>query len=190
MYKRQPLEVFVDLLKKHEIHVVADVRSQPRSKYTPHFDAPELKVTLPAQGIRYIFMGKEIGGRPEGREFYDEEGRVRYDLLAGSARFLEGISRLERGIGQHRLALKCGEEDPAGCHRRLLIGRVLAERGVAVCHIRGDGRLQTERELAEEEEGNTRDPAQLPLFDMPEEKAWRSIRSVSPREQRPPSSEP
>jgi len=36
-HSNHPLEVFVDLLKKHEIDVVVDVRSRPRSKYTPHF---------------------------------------------------------------------------------------------------------------------------------------------------------
>ena len=188
-HSNHPLEIFVDLLKKHRIDVVVDVRSQPHSRYTPHFDAPELKSALPKEGIKYLFMGKEIGGRPEGREFYDQDGRVLYDRLAESPVFMDGISRLERRIAQDRVALMCGEEDPTGCHRRLLIGRVLVDRGIDVCHIRGDGRLQTGAELAEEEERKTRDPAQLPLFDMPEEKAWRSTRSVSLRERRPPSSE-
>lgn len=182
-HSNHPLETFVALLKQHGTEVVADVRSQPHSKYASHFDAPELKQSIPAAGIRYVFMGREIGGRPDGAEFYDEDGYVLYERLADSASFVEGIARLERGINQCKIALMCGEEDPSGCHRRLLIGRVLVDRGIATYHIRGDGRLQTEAELVEDEARRTRGPAQPPLFDMPEEKRWRSIRSVSPREQ-------
>ena len=40
------------------------------------------------------------------------------------------------------VALMCAEEDPARCHRRLLIGPVLEELGVRLVHIRGDGPVQ------------------------------------------------
>jgi hypothetical protein len=42
----------------------------------------------------------------------------------------------------------CSEEDPGRCHRHLLIGRVLRARGVPVSHIRRDGSVETEAELA------------------------------------------
>jgi len=74
------------------------------------------------------------------------------------------------------VAALCAGEDPAGCHRRLLVGRVLGERGIAVAHIRGDGRLQTEAELAAAEpHGN-----QLSLF-AEIEASWKSVPSVSPK---------
>jgi uncharacterized protein (DUF488 family) len=80
------------------------------------------------------------------------------------------LARLEKGLRQSVVAVLCAEENPAGCHRRLLVSRVLAERGVVmVQHIRGDGRLQTEGELQD---------AQLSLFDGTEEPAWKSIPSV------------
>lgn len=195
-HSNHPLEILLLLLESNEIQVLVDVRSQPYSRYTPHFDGPELKASLAQSGIQYLFLGREIGGRPEGSEFYDEQGYVLYGRVAASQLFQEGLSRLEREIDQHRVALVCGEEDPSGCHRRLLIGRVLAEQGVEMVHIRGDGSLQTEAELAEGESRASRGSAQLSLFDLPlfdlppKEKPWRSTRSVLPREQRPPSSEP
>jgi hypothetical protein len=80
----------------------------------------------------------------------------------------------------------CGEEDPTNCHRRLLVGRVLRDRGVEVMHIRGDGRVQSEEEVAVEEDfRKTR--GQLTLFDLEEPDAWKSTRSVLPR-RAPPSS--
>jgi hypothetical protein len=38
--------------------------------------------------------------------------------------------------------------DPRGCHRRLLVGKVLAERGVELRHIPRDGSVEVEREVS------------------------------------------
>lgn len=190
-HSNHALDAFVSLLKKHDIEVLVDVRSQPHSRYSLHFDAPELKVSLPEVGIRYLFMGRELGGRPEGDQFYDDEGYVLYDRIADTPLFRDGIARLERGIDQYRVVVMCSEENPTECHRRLLISRMLGMRGMEVVHIRGDGRLQPENELAAEARDSSADVVQLSLFDSakPEGKPWRSTRSVSPREPRRPSSE-
>jgi uncharacterized protein (DUF488 family) len=143
-------ELFLNLLKSHDIQVVVDTRSQPYSKYTLHFDQEDLKKSLTAAGIRYLFLGRELGGRPDGDEFYDEDGHVLYDRVAATPLFQEGLSRLERGIRDYKIAMLCAEENPAACHRRRLVGRVLLDRGFQVDHIRGDGRVQTEEEIAAE----------------------------------------
>lgn len=122
-------EKFVGLLKGHGIEVVADVRSQPYSRHAPHFNAKDIEATLSDNGIGRLFLGLELGGRPIGEEFYDADGRVDYARIESSRPFLDGIHQLERGIRDRRIALLCSEEDPAGCHRRLLVGRVLGERG-------------------------------------------------------------
>lgn len=138
---------FIALLQRHTIGVLVDVRSAPYSKYVPHFNGPVLKEAVVAAGMRYLYLGSELGGRPRDRQFYDAAGHARYDLLARSPLFLAGIERLIGELGENRVAIMCGEENPAECHRRLLVGRVFAERGVDVRHIRGDGRVQTEAEL-------------------------------------------
>jgi hypothetical protein len=66
----------------------------------------------------------------------------------------------------------CGEEDPAACHRRLLVSKVLLGEGWTIDHIRGDGRSETESEPIDLAEGS--------LFDD-EESLWRSSLSVSRR---------
>ncbi len=43
---------------------------------------------------------------------------------------------------RHRVCLLCAERDPLDCHRCLLIGRALAERGLAVGHILADGTIE------------------------------------------------
>ena len=94
--------------------------------------------------------------------------------------FSAAIERLERGIAEFRVALLCGEEDPANCHRRLLVGRVLVERGHELLHIRGGGRLQTDAEVTAES-GKPLVSKQPALFAELDEDQWRSTASVSPK---------
>jgi uncharacterized protein (DUF488 family) len=180
-HSNHTVEHFLSLLKAQAVQVVVDTRSQPYSKYATQFDHEALKPVLQDVGIRYLYLGRELGGRPEGDEFYDGEGHVLYDRVAATSLFQEGLSRLERGIREYKVALLCAEENPAACHRRLLVGRVLVDRGIQVEHIRGDGRIQTEQEVAAEADPN-RD--QLTLFQKVEAKPWKSIPSVL-RKKRP-----
>lgn len=147
-HSNHSLEHFLELLALHAVQVVADVRSSPYSKYTTQFDRESLLEGLRAAGYQYVYLGSELGGRPRGEAYYDAAGHVLYDRVVESPNFRNGVARLEEGLRQYVVAALCAEEDPRGCHRRLLVGRVLGERGVALEHIRGDGRLQTEAELA------------------------------------------
>jgi uncharacterized protein (DUF488 family) len=183
-HSNHTVEHFLGLLKSQGVQVIVDTRSQPYSKYATQFDHEALKAALQDAGIRYLYLGRELGGRPEGDEFYDDEGHVLYDRVAATGLFQEGLSRLERGIGEYNVAMLCAEENPAACHRRLLVGRVLLERGIRVEHIRGDGRIQTEEEVAAEADPNQ---DQLQLFQTAEAEPWKSIPSVL-RKKRPNSS--
>ena len=188
-HSNHALETFLKLLRQHRIEVLVDARSHPYSKFAPHFDAPSLKQAVIGAGMKYLFMGKELGGRPDGDEFYDAEGHVLYWRVAESHLFLDGIGRLETGITKYRVALMCSEENPSACHRRLLVGRVLTTHGVQLEHIRGDGSIQTEAELEAEEQRGCAE-GQIGFFDEPhQEKAWRSIQSVLQRGRRQTSSE-
>ena len=179
-------QTFLDLLALHEIDVLVDVRSQPYCGYSTHFNQEPLKRAVEARGVRYLFLGRELGGRPEGGVFYDDEGHVLYGRVADSDVFRSGIERLERGRERYRIALMCSEENPLVCHRWLLVARVLRERGVDVRHIRGDGRLQTDDEL--EADGTDPDAPKQKLLFAGEAPPWRSLRSVSPDRRRPASS--
>jgi uncharacterized protein (DUF488 family) len=183
-HSNHAVEHFLGLLTSHDVQVVVDARSQPYSKYAAQFDQDELKLALQDAGIRYLYLGRELGGRPDGDEYYDDEGHVLYDRVAATGVFQKGLSRLERGIREYDVALLCAEENPAACHRRLLVGRVLLDHEIQVDHIRGDGRIQKEEEVAAEA-GPDRD--QLSLFQKAEAEPWKSIPSVL-RKKRPNSS--
>ncbi|MCY3914348.1 MAG: DUF488 domain-containing protein [Chloroflexi bacterium] len=141
-HSNHSLEAFLELLRAHGIDEVADVRSSPYSRYTPHFSHRVLSEALESAGIGYAFLGGELGGRPRDRSCYDAEGRVRYDRLAESDEFDDGIRQIVHGADERRVVLMCAEKEPLDCHRTLLVARALAERGVAVAHIHADGSLE------------------------------------------------
>jgi uncharacterized protein (DUF488 family) len=171
-------EHFCTLLQQHHIDVLADVRSQPYSRYTPQFNSEELKAALATHGIRYVFLGDQLGGRPGDPEHYDEQGHALYHRMARSESFLQGIERLSGGMKNYRVAIMCSEEDPAVCHRFLLVSRVMADRGTEVQHIRGDGSLRSQDQIRDAT--GSQDPQSL-LFPEMEDDSWRSLRSVSPK---------
>jgi len=168
------MQQFLSLLEGACIDVVVDIRSQPYSKRASHFSLINLKQELRKQGMRYLYLGNELGGRPKEEQYYDENGYVLYSEWSRSALFLEGIERLEQGAMNHQIALMCSEENPVHCHRRLLVTPVLIRRGFDVIHIRGDGTQQSETDLLKLE-------AQPSLFTNPEGIAWKSTHSVLQR---------
>lgn len=168
-------EALQALLAAHRIEVVADVRSAPYSKYSPQFNRETLAGHLGR--VRYAFMGDSLGGRPAGREYYDEAGHVLYGPLSRSPAFLRGLEQLEKNAEKFVIALLCSEADPAACHRFLLITRCLRQRGFdprAICHILGDGTTLGDGEIG--------------VQGMLLEDSWRSPQSVSQSPALSPSS--
>lgn len=146
-HSRHELPALLGVLRGPGIEVVADIRSQPFSRYNPQFNQGKFSAALAEAGLGYLFLGTELGGRPPEPKFYDSAGHVRYGALAGTERFDAGLRRLLAESGQHRVAMLCSEEDPRRCHRRLLVTRVLTARGIPVRHIRGDGTAVWEEDL-------------------------------------------
>ncbi|MHB9026051.1 MAG: DUF488 domain-containing protein [Armatimonadota bacterium] len=179
------VEDFTGLLAARGIRILLDVRSAPYSQYASQFNKEALQDHPAIRPFHYRYAGQLLGGKPDNPAFLDEEGHIRYDLLAASPAFREGIEKLLALARQAPTAVMCSEEDPTECHRRLLIGRVLAEQDVTVLHMRADGRLQTEADLQAEETGG-----QLALgLGSVEEKPWKSTRSVLPKKTPPGSSD-
>jgi uncharacterized protein (DUF488 family) len=140
-HSNHPLELVIALLHQHGVTAVADVRSAPYSRFNPQFNKAELERRLKAEGIRYVFLGRELGARSDDPACYDK-GRVQYARLARTEAFREGIERLRRGATEHRIACMCAEREPLECHRTLLVARALEAEGLKVAHIHADGRLE------------------------------------------------
>lgn len=177
-HSNQGSQTFLKLLTDNFIQILVDVRSSPHSRFAGQFNAITLKKALADRGIKYLYMGNELGGRPSEPSMYDEEGHALYHLMARSPLFLKAVRRLLKGSENRRIALMCSEEDPSECHRYLLVGRVVGQNGVKVLHIRADGRLQTDEQL---EKLNVRESiasSQLAMFSEQKGESWRSAKSI------------
>ena len=177
-HSNHSLETFLGLLERHEIKSLVDVRSAPYSRYVTHFNRAELEYAIERRGIRYVYLGDELGGRPSGNQYYDDKGYVLYFKMAQAEFFHRGLDKLIEEGALYRTAMMCSEEDPANCHRRLLIARVLEERGIPVLHIRANDKVQTENDLKQ-----LALPKQLTFSELlsgteQEESEWKSIRPV------------
>lgn len=134
---------WVSLLQRYCITAVADVRSTPYSRVAPHFSNEALQDCLRKYGIKYVFLGKQLGARSDDPSCY-ENGQVIFDRLASTERFQQGINRILRGMKEERIALMCAEKEPLACHRSLLIARILTQKAVGVDHILADGRVESQ----------------------------------------------
>jgi uncharacterized protein (DUF488 family) len=136
---------FARLLARQRIELVIDVRSQPSSGRFPHFNAAPLEKLLESAGIAYLFLGEELGGRPNDPDVYGPDGVVDYRARRKSYAFNAGLERLEREMETRRTALMCAEEDPIECHRFLMICPDLAAREIKPQHLRKDGSVETQQ---------------------------------------------
>lgn len=139
-------EGFVALLHRAGVTAIADVRSSPWSRQNPQFNRETLQKSLQENGIAYVYLGAELGGRPREKSFYCD-GVADYGRMAQTPAFRDGLDRVVAGAEKYRIALMCAERDPLTCHRCLLVGRALAERGADVRHILDDGALVPQSEI-------------------------------------------
>lgn len=149
---------FIELLRRHQIDTLVDVRSAPYSRYCPHFNKPALEASLTAAGVRYVYLGDKLGGMPKDQLLYDDSGSPDYARIATAPFFVEGIRRLIDLLSDTRCAMMCAEENPEHCHRHRLVEPALVAAGIDIQHIRGDGRIESSDELG------SKDKSQLRLF--------------------------
>jgi uncharacterized protein (DUF488 family) len=134
------------LLKEHIIDVIADVRSSPFSRLYPEFNYDNLKNILRSHGLKYVFLGKELGARRTEEECY-VNGKVLYDQVYKTEAFQDGIRRLMNGLDKMRVALLCAEKDPLDCHRAILICRYIRDKNIHIKHVINNGKLEDHADL-------------------------------------------
>lgn len=142
------LDPFLNLLKRAGVTAIADVRSSPFSRRSPHFSRDDFRASLKEVGIKYVFLGKELGGRPRAENLYCD-GVADYEKMALEPAFLKGIDRVVDGSKEHTIALMCSEHNPLDCHRCLLVGRALADRKISIGHILSNGNVATQYDIEE-----------------------------------------
>ncbi len=135
------IEAFTTLLRRFDIDLVVDVRSQPYSRWTPQFNREVLARSLQDKGIAYLFMGDRLGGRPADVTLMTGgTGHPDYERMAERTAYREGIAELVDLTTQRQATILCSEGDHRQCHRHRLITQTLLKRGgIRVLHIEPDG---------------------------------------------------
>ena len=145
------VDVFLQELRSFNIDYLVDVRSKPYSKFNPHFNQNELQYFLKKHNIKYLFLGDLIGGLPDDKSCYDENGKVDYQLLKDKDFFKQGLNRLITAHNKNlKVAIMCSETNPQECHRSKLIGKELLKYGIDINHIIKKNNFKTQSELNRE----------------------------------------
>ncbi len=158
-YGARSVDALIAVLRAHQISFLVDVRSAPYSRFKPEFSKEALERALKQQGIRYVYLGDALGGRPADPDCYVDD-KVDYERVKGKAFYQAGIERVQaawqRGL---RFVLLCSEGKPEQCHRSKLIGETLAGLGIPVLHIDEQDQLRSQEEVIQRLTGG-----QLSLF--------------------------
>jgi uncharacterized protein (DUF488 family) len=144
-HSTRSIEDFLALLTAHEIKLVVDVRTVPRSGHNPQFNRDALPGSLSAAGIAYLHM-PELGGLRHPRK--DSTNTAWRNLsFRGYADYMEtpefekGLARLIEESQTRRTAIMCAEAVPWRCHRSLIADALVA-RGIDVLEISTQTRTQ------------------------------------------------
>lgn len=131
----------MDLLATAEVKTLADVRTVPRSRTNPQFNAETLPASLAEFGIAYrhlASLGGLRGRRKDGKEspngYWENASFRNYADYTATEEFRAGLETL-RTMGQRQsCAIMCAEAVWWRCHRRIIADYLLAA-GESVFHI-------------------------------------------------------
>ena len=138
-----PIIAFVDVLRAAKVNCVVDVRSIPRSRTNPQYNADLLPRSLSEFQIGYAHIA-ELGGRrgrqgdvaPSVNEFWENQSFHNYADYAMSPEFHSGLSQLRNLGHQKHCVIMCAEAVWWRCHRRIIADYLMAA-GEKVFHILG-----------------------------------------------------
>jgi len=120
-HSNRKIDEFIELILKHGIKCIIDVRRFPVSKFED-YRKENLKKILEEKGIKYFHLAS-LGGFRGGYEKWME-----------SREWKEAYERLKKIASDCRTAILCAEKIPFKCHRRY-IAISLAKEKWEVIHI-------------------------------------------------------
>lgn len=129
---------FIALLAAHEMKLLVDVRTIPRSRHNPQFNSDRLAQSLSGAGIRYLHV-PELGGlRHARRDSVNTAWRNLsfrgYADYMQTPEFEKALNQLMRLAQKRPTAIMCAEAVPWRCHRSLIADALVA-RGIEVQEI-------------------------------------------------------
>jgi uncharacterized protein (DUF488 family) len=140
-HSTHPLEAFIALLHAWQVQTLVDVRTVPRSRTNPQFNADTLPAALAGAGLRYVHLGALGGLRARGKAAgpplntaWENTSFRNYADYAETPAFAGGLNALLALAAEATCAIMCAEAVWWRCHRRIISDYLLV-RGVTVYHI-------------------------------------------------------
>ncbi|HWD58844.1 MAG TPA: DUF488 domain-containing protein, partial [Stellaceae bacterium] len=141
-------EELIALLREAEVDLLIDVRTVPRSRFNPQFNADALPKSLAAAGIGYRpfpalggLRHRPKGAPPSPNGLWQNEAFQAYADYALTPAFRAALGELRGLAGEHTPAIMCAEAVWWRCHRRIVADYLLAA-GDTVEHIMGPGKIE------------------------------------------------
>lgn len=137
-HSTRTLDELVALLRAFEVSVLVDIRTIPKSRHNPQFNAEALRARLRSRRIRYVHLS-ELGGLRRARKdspntaWRNASFRGYADYMMTES-FEAGLAKLHALAVDRTVALMCAEAVPWRCHRSL-VADALTARGAHVEHI-------------------------------------------------------
>lgn len=143
-HSTRTVDVFLDCLTSFQIERLVDVRRFPHSRRNPVYNADALRKALFGKGIRYEFLGDELGGFRTAQPNSANVGLAGSSFQAyadhqESTLFKRGVGKLLKVCEQTRVAYMCSERQPKDCHRKILSDHLVLACGFQVHHILDSG---------------------------------------------------
>jgi uncharacterized protein (DUF488 family) len=139
---------FIVFLREAKAEIVADVRTIPKSRHNPQFNAEALAASLRETAIGYRPMpalgglrGKSKDAGPSPNSYWENESFRNFADYTATATFRQGLEALLTLGRAHPCAIMCAEAVWWRCHRRIISDYLLAA-GEEVIHILGEGNLE------------------------------------------------
>jgi uncharacterized protein (DUF488 family) len=128
-HSTRSFDEFVDILRTHGVAALADVRTIPRSRRHPQFNADSLALELTKAGIEYLPF-KPLGGlrkpRPDTiNTGWRHEGFRGYADYMQTPQFHGALQDLTEHAARKPTAIMCAEALPWRCHRSLIADALL-----------------------------------------------------------------
>jgi len=139
-YSTRTAQKFLSILKNHDIRMLVDIRTVPKSRHRPEFNKERLSKYLRKNGIRYVHM-KELGGLRKPSKESKNTGWINASFRGfadymQTREFSSAIKRLRSLALKKRVVIMCAEGNPFRCHRSLIADAMLIQ-GFKVYEITG-----------------------------------------------------
>lgn len=152
-HSTRTIEELIAALRAHEIKTLVDIRAFPMSRRLPQFNRDSLTQSLPAAGIRYVWM-RALGGYR--KKILEESPNIalrnqsfrNYADYMLTPEFEAAMSELIALAEISRTAYMCAERVYFRCHR-MLISDWLVAHGHKVLHIDAEGPVKPHSLMAE-----------------------------------------